>query len=92
MKILLRYRLLYLQEYLDCQEDQEDPKDGHEINLIKIYHLIIYLDQVFVKRKQNIYSHLSHLCHFLPQTLWGLLVQGAQGGLELLFLAEIKDS
>lgn len=45
MKTLLCYRISYLQEYLDCQEDQEDPKGGHEIHLINICHLMIYLDQ-----------------------------------------------
>lgn len=83
-------RVSYLQEYLDCQEDQEDPKGGHEIHVINICHLMIYLDQDLVKRKQA-YLHLSHLSHFLLQTLWGPLVQGAQGGLGLIFLAEIRD-
>lgn len=92
MKTLLRHRVWYLQGYLDCQEDQEDPEGGQEINSVNICHLMIYLDLDFVKRKQKTYSHLSHLCHFLLQTLWDLLVRGAQGALELLFLAEVRDS
>lgn len=53
---------------------------------------MIYWDRDFVKRKQKIHLHLSHLCPFLLQALWDLQVQGAQGGLELIFLAEIRDS
>lgn len=92
MNTLLCLRISYLQEYLDCQEDQEDPKGGHEIHLINICHQMTYVDQDFVKRKQKTYLHLSHLCHFLLQPLWDPLVQGAQGGLELIFLAEVRDS
>lgn len=43
-----------------------------------------------VNNKTNL--HLFHLCRFLPQTLWDPLVQAAQGGLELIFQAEITDS
>lgn len=92
MKTLLCCRISYLQEYLDCQEDQEDPKGGHETHLINISSNDLFGSGLFVKRKQKPYLHLSHLGHFLLLTLWDPLVQGAQGGLERIFQAEIRDS
>lgn len=32
---LSSYRILYLQEYLECQEDQEDPEKDHDRGELK---------------------------------------------------------
>lgn len=80
MNTLLCLRISYLQEYLDCQEDQEDPKGGHEIHLVNICHQMTCVDQDFVKRKQkDILTSLPSL-PFSPAAPLGPSGPGGPGG------------